>query len=356
MRIYKRYKHRPEWHLDFRYKDKDGKIKRRIEVVGTSKRLAQEALHKYRALAAEGKFFPERKKERIGFAEMAELYWELHGKHQPSAHITRHHIDQFKAPFGHKMVDQISVPDVLNYLNAVKDRASASTANRHHAIFRAIINRAIEWEKFEGPNPAVKVKQFRVDNNRLRFLTKDEIERLLEACPPKLNPIVFCALMTGMRRGEIFNLAWENVDMEQNILYVLKTKSGKPREIPIAPQLAELLAELGPKRKGVVFEDARNTVRRCFLKTLEVAKIHGFRFHDLRHTFASIFIMRTNDLPTLQNILGHASPRMTQRYAHLSKGHLASEMQVFAAAMPQRGGDRGNVPRLADRGAVGHID
>ena len=96
--------------------------------------------------------------------------------------------------------------------------------------------------------------------------------------------------------------------------------------------MREVLLSLGPKAKGKVFVDARNTVRRCFLKTLETAKIRGFRFHDL---------------PTLQNILGHASSRMTQRYAHLSKGHLASEMQVFAAAMPRSGGDRGDVPRIA---------
>jgi len=66
--------------------------------------------------------------------------------------------------------------------------------------------------------------------------------------------------------------------------------------------------------------------------------------------------MRTNDLPTLQNILGHASPRMTQRYAHLSKGHLASEMQVFAAAMPRSGRDGDGVSRLTRRAAAGDID
>ena len=105
---------------------------------------------------------------------------------------------------------------------------------------------------------------------------------------------------------------------------------------------------LGPKRKGVVFEDARNTVRRCFLKTLEAAKIRGFRFHDLRHTFASIFIMRTNDLPTLQNILGHASSRMTQRYVHfrfrvpLAPPPLrSSERLVLTTSIPMTDRSRG---------------
>lgn len=115
---------------------------------------------------------------------------------------------------------------------------------------------------------------------------------------------------------------------------MLKSKSGKPREVPIAPKLHDVLISLSSKRDGLIFDIPEITLRRYFGTALREAKIFGFRFHDLRHTFASHFIMRTGDLPTLQEILGHHSPQMTQRYAHLAKGHLASEMQIFDSAMP----------------------
>ncbi|HAH32877.1 MAG TPA: hypothetical protein DCL44_11255 [Elusimicrobia bacterium] len=83
-----------------------------------------------------------------------------------------------------------------------------------------------------------------------------------------------------------------------------------------------------------VFNVPDITLRRYFGKCLEAAGIVGFRFHDLRHTFASHFIMKTGNLPALQKILGHASPIMTQRYAHLSSGYLQAEMRAFNTCMP----------------------
>jgi len=329
MRIYRRHKDRPEWHIDFRYKDENGQWKRRIEVVGPNKKLAEQVLRKRMGEVAEGKFFPERKKRRISFSEMADLYMELHGKHQPSGHITNHHVRRLKKHFGAKMLDKITIPDVLRYVNGVKERTSASTANRHHAILRAIFNRGIEWEKFDGPNPAAKVKPFRVENSRLRFLSKEEIGSLLESCSPRIYPLVVCALLTGMRRGEILGLAWENVNLAQDVLYVLKSKSGKPREIPIARKLREVLVALGPKKSGRLFEISDMTLRRDFPVALRAAGIENFRFHDLRHTFASHYVMRTNDLPATQKLLGHHSPVMTQRYAHLSTGHLKVGIELL---------------------------
>jgi integrase len=137
-----------------------------------------------------------------------------------------------------------------------------------------------------------------------------------------------------MRRGEILGLCWENVNLEQGALYIVKSKSGKPREIPISPQLAGLFLALGPKKAGPIFEIPIITLRRLFDRAIKAAKVAPLRFHDLRHTFASHFVMRTGDLPALSQLLGHFSLKMTQRYAHLAKGHLASGIQLFASAMP----------------------
>ncbi|MDD2804973.1 MAG: site-specific integrase [Elusimicrobiales bacterium] len=302
---------------------------RKREKIGTSHKLAQEVLAKRKVEIAEGKFFPERQKKTISFSEMADLYWELHGKQVPSAVGIFYHLKQLKAFFASKPLEQISVPDVLQYLNGIKEKCSAATANRHHNVLRAIFNRAIEWEKHDGRNPAAKVKQFRVENSRTKFLENEDITRLLAVCDAEVQPIVIFALLTGMRRGEIVGLRWEHIDLANGVIHVLKTKSGEPREIPIAAKLRVLIESIRKGDGGRVFNISTRALNRHFTKALLLAGIQDFRFHDLRHTFASHFIMRTNDLPATQKLLGHKSPRMTQRYAHLSKGHLQVEMQIF---------------------------
>lgn len=86
------------------------------------------------------------------------------------------------AEFGGLRIDQIDATRVLRYRNEVMERSSAATANRHHALLRSILDKAIEWGKLSGPNPAAKIKQLREDNHRLRFLSEEEITRLLYVC------------------------------------------------------------------------------------------------------------------------------------------------------------------------------
>ena len=305
----------------------------RRESIGPSHVLAKEVYAKRLAEVAEGKFFPARAANAMRFAAMADKYWELRGQHLASK-SWHPMVEAAKREFGDGKIGFIGAADVQRYYNKIAARASNATANRHLTFLRAMFNRAADWGDFHGENPCRGVKKQREAPHRLRYLSVEEMDRLLAVVHPKLYPILVCALMTGMRRGEIFGLDWENVSLEHDTIYLLKTKSGKPREIPIASKLRELFLSLGPKPKGRIFEVPVITHRRYFDKAMSAADIHGFRFHDLRHTFASHFIMRTNDLPALQRILGHSTPSMTLRYAHLSKGHLASEMAAFESAVP----------------------
>ena len=316
----------PRWWIS--YRDATGKWRR--EAIGTSKKLARDVLYKRKAETAEGRHFPNRHRPRLRFSQMLDLYWDLHARHKPSAMVsTIFYLKQIRAEFGAGMLDAVTVDDIVRYLNAVRARTSAATANRHHNILRSIFNRAIEWEKFDGPNPAAKFKQFRVENHRDRFLSTEEIMNLLDACSDDFRPAVLCALHTGMRRQEIIDLEWENVDLAHDTIHILRSKSGKRREIPITSTLATTLLELRPEQGGSVFGLTAPRLIRGFKKALKKAKIVDFRFHDLRHTFASHFVMRTSDLPALQRILGHASPLMTARYAHLGQGHLRVGMQLL---------------------------
>lgn len=254
--------------------------------MGANKTAAKQALAKRQTEILEGRFFPRRKGTAMLFADFAAYYWRLHGRYK-RAHSYRYMLRQLAARFGKHPLDRITVPMVLEYRNLVRDRAGPSTANRHHSFLRSMLNKAIEWGKLSGANPAAKLKQEREPNHRLRFLSEEEVARLLYVCHARIFPVVACALLTGMRKGEILALDWEHIDLERGIIYVLQSKSGKAREIPVSPKLDRVLRDLGPAGKGSVFEVPEITLRRAFARALRDARIENFRFHDLRHTFAS---------------------------------------------------------------------
>lgn len=318
-----------EWYIDHYVAGR-----RKREKVGPNKALANRIWAKRQMEALERREFPEHAKlPPMPFTEMVDLFWELYAQHKRGV-SRRYMLEKAREEFGQTPLDRITVPRAIEFLNRVRARTSVSTANRYHTMVRSLFNRAIEWGKFDGANPFSKIKQQKEPHHRLRFLSKAEIGALLPACSPRVYPIVVCALMTGMRRGEILRLTWDTVDFDQRVIYVLETKSGKPREIPISPKLAAVLGQLkrGPK-DAKLFDVSEDVLHTEFQLALRRASITEFRFHDLRHTFASHFVMRTNDLPTLQKLLGHHSPNMTQRYAHLSKGHIQVGMQIFDAGM-----------------------
>ena len=316
------------WYIDY-YVDR----RRKRERIGPSKTLAKEILRKRQTDAVEGRFFPERRAASRIFGEFIEKYWELEGRNLRAKGI-RGILDVFKKRFGDKSMADITPADLQAFYNETADRTSAATANRQMNFLSPIFNRAKEWRDYFGDNPAKAVRRRKEENKRLRFLSEDEIRRLLGCASTRIRPLLSCALLTGMRRGEILQLRWEQVDIARRHIYVLKTKSSKPRELPIGVKLLRMFLDLHPKTEGPVFEVPEITLRVHFRHALIAADIRDFRFHDLRHTFASHFIMRTGDLPALQKLLGHSTPDMTQRYAHLAKEHLAAKIDAFDTAMP----------------------
>lgn len=182
--------------------------------------------------------------------------------------------------------------------------------------------KAIAWGK-ALTNPVAHVKPLRVENRRLRYLSHEEKARLLRVADEDLRPLLITALHTGLRRGELFALTWQDVDFQQGVIRVVQSKSGKPREIPMTETLRETLQHL-PRRLGSdsVFPGKTGRglvdIRKRFRRALQEAGIEGFVFHDLRHTFASHLVMAGTDLVSVKEFLGHADLKMTLRYAHLA--------------------------------------
>jgi integrase len=263
----------------------------------------------------------------------------------------RHRIETLKTRCGGKSLTEIT-PELVDRYRAERLRShrpgskkliSPTTVNKEVALLKAMLSKAVVWGYLDV-NPLLTVKRLPEPDGRLRYLDADEIDRLLAACLSHLLPIVICALHTGMRRGEILGLTWDRVDMKQRVIQVTGTKTGKNRTIPINDPLLEALRHL-PRHLGTDYvfwnhetETRFVSIKRAWKTTLRKANITGFRFHDLRHTFASHVQMGLGDLRATQTLLGHADPRMTMRYAHLSDARLreavGSLTHLHASATP----------------------
>ena len=182
-----------------------------------------------------------------------------------------------------------------------------------------------EWEAIAAV-PRIRLE--REAEGRVRWLEADEEARLLDACRASRNPwlagIVTVALETGLRRGELLGLTWDRVDLSRAVIRLELTKNGRRREVPMRQAVYDVLASLPEPRQGKVWK--LRDIRTAFENAVEVARLDDFHFHDLRHHFASWFMMNGGQLLALKEILGHRSLRMTERYAHLAPEHLRGEM------------------------------
>ncbi|PYN68012.1 MAG: hypothetical protein DMD93_12515 [Candidatus Rokuibacteriota bacterium] len=207
-----------------------------------------------------------------------------------------------------------------------KRHYSAAAINRHLAALHHLLKLAHEeWEVL----PAVpKIRLEKEAQGRLRWLEPDEQARLLAACRASRNPqlanIVTVALETGLRVSELLGLTWDRVDLSRGVIRLELTKSGRRREVPMRQAVYDVLASLPEPREGRVWR--LQNIRTAFENAVAAARIDNLHFHDLRHSFASWFMMRGGQLQTLKEILGHADLKMTLRYAHLAPEHLRSEM------------------------------
>lgn len=262
-------------------------------------------------------------------------------------------------------------------MRRLKSGTKPSTVNRDLADLKSSLTRAVAWGLLES-HPLAGVKRSKVDGSpSVRFLSADEEERLRSALDVRedqlrhkrdsanvwrrerdypllpslerlmfadhLKPMVLLSLNTGLRRGELFGLTWHDIDFEQANLTIHggQAKSGRTRHIPLNAEAIEVFRcwrGQGIDPAGIVFPSKDggpfNNVRRAWLGVLSKAKIVRFRWHDMRHTFASKLVMAGVDLNTVRELLGHADYQMTLRYAHLAPEHKAAAVARLVEANP----------------------
>jgi len=258
-------------------------------------------------------------------------------------------------------------------------RPKRATVNSHLTMLRAALAKAVEWKHLTA-HPLSKVKQLKVDKTgRVRYLKPDEETRLRQALEARdaardvrrgqantwrrdrgyalwpadnadhLTTIVVLALNTGLRKGEVFNLRWADIDVVGQQLTVQGEGEGETREdgakslqtrhVPLNREALEALQVWRTRTAavdGYVFSgrddgERLDDVKKAWLPVVKAAKLANFRFHDLRHTFASKLVMAGVDLNTVRELLGHADMKMTIRYAHLAPEHKAAAVAKLVA-------------------------
>ena len=239
--------------------------------------------------------------------------------------------------FGRKRLDSISGLDVERMKLEMKKGTSKqgkpySTATIKHqlVLLKRLYNLAKRWGVFAGENPMDRVEIPKLDNLKTEFLSDEESDRLMKTldnwpCRESAACVKF-TLFSGLRRGELFKLTWDDVDFNRGMITLREPKGGKTQTIPISSQALDVLRGLEPTSTYVF--PGKNGARRTDFKgpwrriRTAAGLPDNFRFHGLRHHFASTLVSAGYDLLVVQKLLTHKDSRTTQRYAHLSPGAL----------------------------------
>jgi len=318
------------WQIDYFSPDK-----KRIRLSFSTKKEAVAELGKRVSLKWEKRYLDVKKEYKTMLKELLAKYEENFQDQASYKTVKRFFIDSIKEYFGAEtLLSNIKYVDLETYRNHLKTKLTQwgairkpATINREMACLRHIMSKAVEWDMTEqDPFKKGKSLHLKENNKRLRFLSEDEITSLLDACPDYLKNIVECAINTGMRKGEILSLKWGQI--RNGLIYLDKTKTNEARQIPVNDALNAVFKEIRKEQQLTskhvfTYQGKRITdnVKTSFNAAMKRAGIVGFRFHDLRHTFASQLLLHGGDLKDVQELLGHKSMTMTLRYAHLTQEH-----------------------------------
>lgn len=306
-------------------------------------KLAKQWLEEQQRNALLGIHLPHIQASKHTLSEAINRYYIEELPRKPkNARNVRQHLEWFRKELGQYALSAIR-PSLINEkrtlleqgLTSKKQKRSPTTILRYLTSLSHLFTTAVRNWEWLHENPMEKISKPRAAPSRQRYLSTDERMRLLEAVKksrcPVLHTIVVLALSTGMRRGEIMHLRWQDVDLENHKIILSTTKNSEPRHVPLVGNALKAISGLlplhaKPSPAALLFPAPTNPakpydIQSAWKASMKKAEIKNFSFHDLRHSTASYQAANGRNLFEIGNLLGHKSPQTTKRYAHLTHEH-----------------------------------
>lgn len=324
------------WYIHF--KDEAGKSRS----VSTREKRKSDAVQFLR-MFKQSEHEKRRRVQHITLSDFKKEYLEYSKSiHTPNSRASaKSCLNEFQNIIGDKLLSQITIKDVEHFI-AIKRKKSAHTARKHFVTVSAAIKKAVDWN-YIAVNPFNKVTKPKLPEVPPLFFTKSDFQKLLSVIDNEnFKQFVTVAVLSGLRLSELINLKWDAIDLIGKIIHVknteeFTTKSKKIRQVPMNESLYRIFA--GRKETAVtelVFHRNMRTLCRHYVskKFKGYVKASGvnpkLHFHSLRHTTASWMVQSGVSLYVVQQILGHSSIKVTEKYSHLEPTQLNDAMSKIS--------------------------
>jgi integrase len=322
--VYEKVPGSGEWWV--RWTDSEGKLRRQK---AGAKNAALAAYRKHKNEAREGKIVPVlRNTKKVTLHDLIDLVLN-HVVDHKSRRDYEVKAGIVRSELGDRPAAEITPAEIDEWLSG--RGKSAATANRYKAFLSLCYKLGMANGKVKV-NPARMVRQRRENGARLRFLSREEYDKMCEVirrrCPEHL-PEFIVSVHSGMRLSEQYSCEWSQVNLDRRTIRLTDTKNGSARTVLLDPDALAAIKSLkapGQKSSDLVFDPTwtRNDTRGWFLPCLEEAGITGYVWHSNRHTFCSWLAMKGASIKDIQELAGHKTVAISARYAHLSPDHKLS--------------------------------
>ncbi len=265
-------------------------------------------------------------------------------------------LDWWVAQFGEDaLIKDVTQERIIGFIERRMDAGSSpATCNRYLAALKACLRCVAIKHKWIDVNRLPVFFMYKEPKGRVRWLTVADMTRFIEACPDYLQPIVVFSLATGLRRSNVMSLRWSQVDMENQCVHIDgdEMKAGENLSIPLPEQAMVAVARQVGKHPEYVFTYQGRPVQRVgsdtWKKILAKAGIENFRWHDLRHCWATMMVRGGAPLHVIQALGAWKSEKMVRRYGHLNTESLKPYTGVVDTVLEQTGARFGTHPNLED--------